>query len=453
MRNLPLSKALLILLTLPVMLAAQPVDPTGDGRTGDPFGGSDGRILIDGIAATVGGEIILISEVMERAILMAQRSGTSFREPTSQELDAILGDLIIGKLLYTRAIEDSIEVGDEILGQQVDEYVGRLAAQEGSESELERIYGKSMAEIRAQVRPLVREQLSVELLRRRKFGDLKVTQRDIDEFYTEYRDSLPQVPEQVELAHIFIETEPDEQARARTFELGSSIADSLRNGGIFGEFARRYSIDPGSAAKGGELGWVPFGKFVSEYEKTVRELEINQISEPVESRYGLHVIQLLDREEDRFRSRHILIPFRPSEATIAATIDTLESLRTRIASGEDFGKLARAYSDDLDSKGRGGLIGRIAPTELGALGWVVDSLEVGESSEPRPFSLSPTQTGYHILRLVDIIPPHAVDPVEDREQIEGLALRWKQSRELAAFIDELRDEIYWEILHDFGAGG
>ena len=423
----------------------------GDGSAGDEAGGSDGRILLDGIAATVGSEIILISEVVQQTLLMKGGLGSSM--PNAGELEGVLSDLIINKLLYVKAVEDSIELEDNLLTQQVDAYVGRLVTQAGSESSLETRYDKTMSEIRAEVRPIVREQLIIEMLQRRQFFDLKVTTRDIEAFYEIYRDSLPQVPEQVEIAHIFIETKPNDAARQNAFTLGNAIADSLRDGGIFGEYARRYSVDPGSARKGGELDWVPYGAFVSEYEAAVRELGINEISDPVESKFGLHIIQLLDREEDRFRSRHVLLPFRPAESTIAATIDTLRMISDRVTAGEDFGALARTYSDDGESAVRNGSLGRLPVTELGPLTWIVDSLSIGEVSTPRPFTASPTERGYHIVRLVDIIAPHAVDPKKDRDQIEGLARRWKQSRELVGFIEDLRKEIYWEILHDFQAGG
>lgn len=424
---------------------AQPMIPDDPTSGGSP----DGRIMLDGVAAVVGDQIILISDVVQQAALMSSRSGGYPQLPGPDVLQEVLDNLVTSKILYVRAIEDSIEVPEDLLNSQVDEYISRAVANAGSEATLEQAAGKSMAELRADVRPMVREQLMVEILRRRKASEQSVTTREIEEFYRIYRDSLPRVPEQIELAHIYIQAETGEEARRRTRELAQRIADSIRNGGVFGEFARRYSIDPGSASKGGELGWVARGKFVSEFEEAIDDLGINQISDPVESKFGFHIIQLLDEEEGRFRSRHILLPIEPSEQELSAIRDTLEMLRERIRSGESFSELAEAYSDDVDSRVRGGILERFPTSELGPYRWVIDSLEVGEVSAPRPFQISPTESGYHILKLVRIIPPHEFDPVEDRDRLEPLVARHRQNRDLLAWIDELRGEIYWEIMHDF----
>ncbi len=429
---------------------AQPIIPEEPSSGGTP---EPEKILIDGIAAVVGDQIILISDVVQQAALEASSRGGAPQLPGPEVLQDVLDELIVNKLLYVKALEDSIEVGDQILNQQIDDYVGRLVARAGSESALETATGKTMSEVRASVRPIVNEQLTVEILRRRRFTEQKVTSRDIEAFYREYRDSLPSVPEQVELAHIFLKAEASESSKRAARELAERIADSIRDGGIFGEYARRYSIDPGSGSKGGELGWVPYGKFVSEYEKSVDTLGINEISGPVESKFGYHIIQLLDKEENRFRSRHILVPIVPSDDEVAAIVDSLNTLRQRALSGESFGQLASLYSDDPDSRVRDGLLARLPTSELGPYRWVIDDLAPGDISDPRPLQTTPTESGYHILKLVRIIPPHPFDPVADRDQLEPIVARRKQTEEILAWIEELRKTIYWEVMHDFRQGG
>lgn len=429
---------------------AQPIELEKPSSGGTP---EPEKILIDGIAAVVGDQIILISDVVQQAALMANSRGGAQQLPGPEVLQDVLDELIVNKLLYVKALEDSIEVGDQILTQQIEDYVGRLVARAGSERALEKETGKTMADIRAAVRPIVTEQLSVEILRRRRFTEPKVTARDIDAFYIEYRDSLPSVPEQVELAHIFLKAEASEASKESSRVLAERIADSIRDGGIFGEYARRYSIDPGSSAKGGELGWVPHGKFVKEYESSIDTLSINEISGPVESKFGYHIIQLLDKEEGRFRSRHVLVPIEPSDDEIAVITDSLRVLRGRAISGESFGKLASLYSDDPDSRVREGLLARLPTSELGPYRWVIDDLRPGEISDPRPLQTTPTESGYHILKLVRIIPPHPFDPVADRDQLEPIVARRKQTEAILGWIEELRKTIYWEVMHDFRQGG
>lgn len=422
---------------------------TGEDLIGTP-GGTGDRTILEGIAALVGDKVILISDVVQRAALI-KGSSPSLGLSEQQLYREVLDELIATNLLLMRAEEDSIVVTDDIINAQLDERINQLVQQVGGSSAvLEQYYGKSIAEIRAEARPIIRDQLMVEFLRRRRFDDLKVTERDMEEFYRQYRDSLPQVPEQVEIARILILEKPSTEARDRTVALARAIIDSLKNGGDFADFARRYSVDPSSAAHGGEVGWVKNGRFVPEYENAARALNINQMSEPVESKFGIHIIQLLDKKDDELRSRHILLPLKAEEAQKRAIVDTLNSIRSRALAGESFGALAAKYSEDEESRYNNGIVTRYPTDELPAsYQWIMDSLKVGGISEPRPTRPSPTESGYHIIKLNRIIPPHTVDMKEDRDQVEQLATVWKQNQKLQEWLDELRKEIYWEVKYDF----
>ena len=186
-----------------------------------------------------------------------------------------------------------------------------------------------------------------------------------------------------------------------------------------------------------------------EYEEAAWELGLNEISEPVESKFGVHIIQLLDKRDDEIRTRHILIPLGSTDAEREMLADTLRKIRARALAGENFGELAAKYSEDEESKYQGGLMAKASTSNLGGYEWILDSMEVGGISEPRPYAVSPTEAGYHIIKLVRVIPPHEVDPIQDRDLLEQHATTWKQRNELLAWIDELQSEIYWEIKDDF----
>ncbi|MCE2504007.1 MAG: peptidylprolyl isomerase [Chlorobi bacterium] len=449
-----LSRIMLFLTTLCLMSTIAQAQPTaaeilaGKGPATGETGSSD-KTVIEGIAAVVGDRIILLSDVFQRAALLresAQRVGLT----QDQLLKEVLNELIYTNLLLVKAEEDSVTVSDDLVEAQAEQYVDRLIRQAGSEMALEMAVGKSMLEIQSEARSIVREQLLVQILQQRRFADLKVTERDLDEFYRLYKDSLPDIPEHVEIAHIYIAEEPSEEVRRNTVELAASIIDSIRNGGDFVEFVRRYSTDPGSAVQGGELGWSKRGKFVPEYEEAAWKLGINEISPPTESKFGLHIIQLLDKRNDEMRTRHILIPLEAGEKERQALLDRLNSIRERALGGESFAALAGEYSQDEESKFQGGLLAKAPTTQMGAYSWILDSLEIGEITEPRPFAISPTESGYHIIKLVRVIPPHSLDPVEDRELLEQQAKNWKQQNELLAWIEELQEEIYWEVKDRFG---
>lgn len=406
--------------------------------------GSD-RVIVDGVAAVVGSDVILMSDVMQRAIVLAQQQRTDARSPEFQR--EVLNALIDSKLVLTRAREDSITVRDEEVTEAVNRRLEQIIAQVGSEKKVEELYGMPIARIRTEAREVIRQQLLEQRMMQQRFSDLKVSDRDIQEFYVAYRDSLPAVPEQIELQQIVLKARPSDEAKNAARALAESIRDSIVAGGDFATLARTHSSDVVSAREGGDLGWVAPGRFVPPFERAVKTLDIMEISKPVESEFGFHVIQLLDRKPDgSFHTRHVLIPIRSTSSQRDSLMARLVDIKRRALAGESFDELARNYSEDEETAGLGGMIGRVAPEQLPAdFKATVAGMQPGEISEPMAFSISPTETGYRIIRVSRRIASHAVDPIEDRAQLEQLAAVYKQQKEYSDWIAELRKEIYWEI--------
>lgn len=415
-------------------------------------GGSPGsdRKIVEGVAALVGNEVILMSDVLQQAALAARQNRALNPEDPKVQRD-VLNAIIDEKLLLTRAREDSVVVTDEELNRAVDYQMQRILSQfGGSVEKAESAYQMSMDKIRREAREILRGQYLVERVKQRQFADVKPSEKDMQEFYRIYKDSIPQVPEQVELASIALMAKPSAEARQATVNLAQAIIDSVKNGGDFADFARRYSEDPGSATNGGDNGFVEKGKFVPEYESAAKRLGLNEISAPVESPYGIHVIQVLDRRGDATRSRHILLRVKQSNAERDSLVARLQDLRRRALAGEDFAELARKYSGDDESRGLGGALGRIPTEQIPAEAKdKIAALKDGDITEPTPVVLSPTESGYQILKLVRRIPPHQLDPQQDRAQLERLATLYKQNLEYNKWVAELRTEIYWEIKTNF----
>ena len=146
-----------------------------------------------------------------------------------------------------------------------------------------------------------------------------------------FKDSLPQVPEEFELSHIYIVPKPDTAVEAKTGMIMQSILDSIHAGGDFADFAKRYSTDPGSAASGGDLGWEKRGVFVREFEETVFGLKEGEISRIVKTQFGFHIIQLLGRRGESVHARHILMKIEKGPASDSAAVDTLRSSSAKSA--------------------------------------------------------------------------------------------------------------------------
>lgn len=443
-----------------LLLALVPLHAMAQSGGGAPGGGAPGggdRTLYDGVAAVVGNEIVLISDVRQRAMLFAQQMRQNPNDPALQR--QILNDLIDEKLVLTRAREDSITVGDELVEQRVEYRLSELVRQAGSEAQLERTYGMSMGKIREEARELIRQQLLIQRVVQMKFSDMKVTDRDIEEFYRKSQDSLRAitVPEQIELRQIVLVSAPGEATKQGTIALLTAIRDSIVAGGDFADFARRYSEDV-TAADGGELGYVRPGTFVGEFEQAASALSINQISEPVESPFGFHLIQLLDRRSDgAIRTRHILVKVAASDEERDSLMARLAEIRSRVRAGESFADIARRVSQDPETAPLGGLLGKVPvagmqralsgrlPAEIVA---GIASMEQGAITEPFAVQLTPTRSGFAIVEVSRRIPAHSFDRDEDRAELEQLTFLDKQREGYARWLAELRREIFWEIRTD-----
>lgn len=413
--------------------------------TGNPPTPPD-RVVVDGVAAVVGSDVILMSDVLQRAMVLSQQQrGVDARNPEFQS--EVLNSLIDNKLVLTRAREDSLIVREEEVTEAVNRRLAQITQQVGSEAKVEEMYGMPMERIRREARDVIRQQLLEQRMMQKRFSDLKVSDRDVQEFYGLYRDSLPMVPEQIELQQIVLKNRPSADAKIATKEHAARLVDSLRAGADFGALALAHSSDAISAKQGGDLGWVNPGMFVAQFERAVKLLSINEISDPVESDFGYHVIQLLDRRTDgSYHTRHILLPIRSSDKQRDSIVGLLRELKSRAIAGEKFEDLARKYSEDDETAGVGGAIGRVTAEQLPAdLKASVPNMKDGDITEPMAFMTSPTESGFRILRVVKHVAPHKLDPATDRPQLEQLAEVYKQQNEYRKWIAELRKEIYWEI--------
>ena len=208
--------------------------------------------VLDKIVAVVGNEIILKSELDYQLQLTAHQNNL---DPNDSQLrNRVLEALVDDKLILAQAILDSVTVTDDEVDRQLDNRIQNLVKQLGSEQKVEELYGMSINKIRTEFRDDMRKQLIVEKLKQQKFGDMKVSAADVRNFYDTYKDSLPQVPEQFTLSHIFMIPKPSSKARDEAYLLAKQILDSVRGGADFAAFAKKYSQDPGSASAGGDLG-------------------------------------------------------------------------------------------------------------------------------------------------------------------------------------------------------
>ncbi|MGH2567230.1 MAG: peptidylprolyl isomerase [Bacteroidota bacterium] len=397
---------------------------------------------IDRIVAVVDREIITESELNERVTLIALQNRL---DPSNEQLRVeILDALITEKLILAQALIDSIQVSDEEVTRQLDQQINNLILRVGSQERLEQAYGMPLSRIRRESRDIMRKQMLVARVQQAREGGIQISRREVEEFFQAYQDSLPRIPEEFDLSHIFVVPKPDTSVELQTRSFMAALLDSLRAGGDFTSFARRYS-DDGSAAAGGDLGWAKRGDYVREFEEVLFGLKENEISGIVKTQFGFHIIQLMERRGESVHARHILKRIEKGSVSDSATVEFLRALLERVLKGEPFAELAKKYSEDEETKVLGGDLGRVSLDQLQAeFAAVLKTMADGDISQPHRVPHG-TSYGYQIVFVKKRIPEHAASLETDFKRIEQTALQYKKLRLAEQWIDELKQNIYWEV--------
>lgn len=401
--------------------------------------------LVDGIAAIVGKEIILRSEIeqyVQNYILQNRINVQTQPKLVDQIRNQTLESLIEQKLMIAQAEKDTVTVDPEMLDQRVDQRISYLIDRVGSEDALEKAFKSNMKKIKRDTRKIVKEQMLVEKVRQLKFREVKLSRREIENFYSTYKDSLPALNETVEISHILKTVHPSESAQKEAYQKISAIRQRILNGESFEELAKLYSQDPASAKKGGDLGMISRGDFVTEYETAAFTLNDGDISDIVQTQFGYHVIQMIERRGEKIRTRHILITVSPTEADEQRTIDELKEIRQKALAGEPFDSLAVLYSDDDNVSKDRGFLGKFESEKLIIPQFknVIANLKPGEISEPFK-----TDYGYHIVKLEKRDSSREISLEKDWQKIQEMATNFKMDKEYKNWIKELKKEVPIEI--------
>ncbi|MCS7229440.1 MAG: peptidylprolyl isomerase [Candidatus Kryptonium sp.] len=404
--------------------------------------------VLDRIVAIVGNEIILESDLNYQTYIFAIQNNLRPDDPNLKRY--VLQEMINDKLVLTKAIEDTIVVSDDEVERQIEAQIQALVRQYGSEKRLEEIYGMPIGRIKREIRDDVKKRLMIEKLKQQKFGTLTVSGYEVEQFYNTYKDSLPEVPESVELYHIMMIPKPVDSVDQAVYRKAKAILDSIRNGGNFEYFARTYSEDRATASDGGDLGWVRRGLFVKEFEEAVFRLQEGQISDVVRTPFGYHIIQLIERRGEQVHPRHILFRVPLTEESDKIVISKLEEIRYKIISKQaKFEEMAKRFSEDEQTRLQGGYLGIIEVDELEPeLREALSTLNNGEITQPLKMRYG-NSYAYHIVLLKRRIPAHRMNLKDDYMKIYQFALIEKQNREYQKWLEKLREEVYVYVDESF----
>lgn len=412
--------------------------------------------VIDMVIANVAGRIVLYSDLAGQ-LENARRSGEKITDATT--CDA-LEDLLFQQLLLEQARIDSVVVDDKQVDAELERRIRYFEQQIGGREALEKFYGKKEEEIKADFRGQIRDQLVAQQMQQQITGDRHVTPREVERFYNNIpKDSLPLINAQVEYGSIVKYALPseaeDRRIQKKLEDLRTGIVSGAKD---FAAMATIYSDDPGSASKGGELGMVPSGVMVPEFDAVALSLKDGEVSQVFKTEFGYHIMQMIERRGEQYNARHILLKPKTSPEDLARARAYLDSVAVLIRDGKiSFAQAARELNDDEDTRGTNGVV--IEPnsnSQFWAIGdldqkvfFVLDKLSVGSISEAKPFTTDDGKDGYRIFMLMKRTEPHTMDLVRDYPLVSDAAERQQADRNVSDWIKDKVGGVYIRISPDY----
>ncbi|MFY0644377.1 MAG: peptidylprolyl isomerase [Bacteroidia bacterium] len=407
-----------------------------------------GKVLEE-IVAVVGENVILKSD-LETEYLQAKQQMNFYEGDLKCQ---VLNQLIIQKMYLHKGEVDSVVVSDERVESEVSRRVQYYASQIGGERQLERYLGKTIEEYKELMRPKVREQMTIQDVQQRMISEVKVSPTQVQAYFSKIpQDSLPTFEKEVELGQISMGPKPSQIAKDYALETLKEIRADIMAGKYTFEYAARYkSDDKGTAVNGGELGYFTRGQMVGAFERVAFKLSKDSISEIVETEFGYHIIQVIDRKGEKVNARHVLIKplILPSdlekvEKEMKQLIIQLKTDSTTMC------KAASNYSIDPYTKDNCGFyvdpntgsqnvpISSLDPEVTG----IMNSMEVGEYTSPRKFQNYDGTDAYRFFYLKSSSPEHKANLRDDYQKIQKLALAEAQDEYVSDWVQDYKSGVY-----------
>jgi len=402
--------------------------------------------LVDGIAAIVGEKTILSSEVQQLTFELAQNRGINLATDQSQYetlYNKSLRELINMDIIQLQAEIDSVYAKERDVNTTVDNQIEQYITQLGSKEKVESYFNMPLKKIKENLYERVESSMIVQKMQANKFQDISVTRPEVIQYYNEHKDSIPQIPERVDISHILIIPKPSKSHNTETRKKLLQIKEDILNNKIsFSDAAKKYSQDPGSANQGGNLGFVSKGTFVKEFERAAFSLKEGEISDIVETEFGLHIIKLIEKRGENINVSHILLKVEAGKEDNRNTVNMLSTIKDSIISSGDFDKFALNYSDDTDVKDNKGHLGEfpINTLQIESFQDIVKDLSEGEIS--KPFQ---SEYGYHILKLNSRKPAENIRLDTHYNVLENMVTNQKRQIAWNEWLNDLYSKFYVDI--------
>ena len=411
--------------------------------------------VVDKIIAKVDNNILLESEVQKSYLEALSQAQQGIEAPTRC---TVFESLLINKLMVAKAVVDSVIVTDgEVLLEANNRFASVMQQFGGDEAMLAEMYGKTAEQLKAELEEVMREQLIVRKMRKTITDGITVSPAEVRAFYLNIpKDSLPLFTSEATVGQIVRKPETSPKVREEIIAQLKQFKEAIASGeSTFAELAKAYSEDPGSGAQGGDLGFFRRGELAPEYEATALGLRLGEISDPIETQFGFHMIQLLENKGSTFNTRHILRIPKASEEDIVKSERYLDSLKKEVLAGKiDFAKAAKEYSQDRTTSDAGGFFTDPATTsnrlslrtlEDPVLYFTIDTMKVGDITPPIRFEDPREGTKVRILFYKARYPAHKANLEDDYEKLKAATLRRKEDEVLSKWFVTAKEDIFIDI--------
>ena len=414
--------------------------------------------LVESIAAIIGNEVIYLSD-LEATVADLRRTGN--KTPLEELRCNVFQEMLISKLFIDQARIDSIEVTDDAIEADLNMRMNDAIRRAGSEQALVEYFNKSMFEIRRDIRKTMLEQEVVREVQAKISENLTMTPSGVKRFYnTIHKDSLPVIPARYQLKVIQLDPPSNEDNKAEARQKLLDLRSQILEGKSFSVLARLYSEDKESAKNGGEIGYLTRPELDKAYADAAFSLTKNTVSKVVESKFGFHIIQLIDRKGEMVNTRHILIRPQVKADQAERAMNKLDSIADIIRKDSmKFETAALKFSTHKDSRINGGKL--VNPNPSDRVNWLaleelntemymnVRELKIGEISKPFKTTDENNNPVFRIVRLDSEIPAHKANLKDDYQILYDAALAERRQKLYDEWIKKKLATTYIRISEEY----
>ena len=404
---------------------------------------------IDKIQAKIGSEILLVSDIENQYNQVLSQGVVNTENLRCNIIDELL---LQNFLVHHAKIDSTIEIVQDDIDAEINNRISFFEKQLGSLEKVESYFNRSISSMEDELMLIVKDQFYSQKKQSKIINDVKITPNEVKDFYNKLiTDEIPTVPTKVELSQLVILPKISQEKEQIIKDKLNSFRKRIYDGEDFKVLATLYSDDPGSASRGGELGFMSRGDLVPEFERAAFKLKKDEISEVVQSKFGFHIIQMIERRGEQINVRHILLKPKFSSSSLKSASDKITSIKLEIDSNLlSFEEAIIKYSDD-DSKNNGGLIinpqtgtTQFTYEELDpSIRYMVEKMSEGDISKPSlTKSQDGTQAAYRLLKIKSKKLEHKANVIDDFDLLKEYALANKKQTVLDNWVTDNLDATF-----------